>query len=198
MKYDHLTFFIADLDDIPEVLRSGNTLEFIFSTVKYAVIGVLPEIYDEYIKDYVFHKAITRDLAIKGKHWWGDIRVEKSAYDTVDGITVKKKVQVSEETISYVVELMKTIAKMIVEYEMSQTSYSVVVDQVEKVISSNPSYNRELLQKIEECATIRELNIIYEDYLGCEMPSHQANELGLYDEERKRIFEEYKVKPSFL
>lgn len=197
MNYDNLKFFIIDIDDLPQEVRSDGNIKFCSSRVKYSVIGTTEEIYDQYVKD-LNHTPISKDLAIKGSHWWGEVRVEKSAYKIVDGLTVKSKAPVSEETLVYVLELMKLIAKLNVEYEIEQTSYPIVTNGVEKRVSSNPVYCPELLQKIEECSTIREINIFYEEYLDCEMPRNQALELGLYDDEGKRIFSENRSKPSYL
>ena len=40
-----------------------------------------------------------------------------------------------------------------------------------------------LKQKFTDCATIKELNVLWEDYLGVPMPEAQAIELGNTDDE---------------
>ena len=73
------------------------------------------------------------------------------------------------------------------------TAKSIAVSDVAaSVIAGNKAFNDKALalydamvalkQKFTDCATIRELNVLWEDYLGVPMPQQQAIELGNTEE----------------
>ena len=74
------------------------------------------------------------------------------------------------------------------------TAKSVAVSEVAAgVLAGNKAFNEKALalydamvalkQKFTDCATIKELNVLWEDYLGVPMPESQAIELGNTDDE---------------
>ena len=68
-----------------------------------------------------------------------------------------------------------------------------VSDVAASVLTGNKAFNEKALvlydamvalkQKFTDCATIKELNVLWEDYLGVPMPEAQAIELGHTDDE---------------
>ena len=68
-----------------------------------------------------------------------------------------------------------------------------VSDVAASVLAGNKAFNEKALalydamvalkQKFTDCATIKELNVLWEDYLGVPMPESQAIELGNTDDE---------------
>ena len=68
-----------------------------------------------------------------------------------------------------------------------------VSDVAASVLAGNKAFNEKALalydamvalkQKFTDCATIKELNVLWEDYLGVPMPEAQAIELGNTDDE---------------
>ena len=74
------------------------------------------------------------------------------------------------------------------------TAKGLTVSKVaESVLAGNKAFNEKALalydamvalkQKFTNCATIRELNVLWEDYLGVPMPQQQAIELGNTEED---------------
>ena len=74
------------------------------------------------------------------------------------------------------------------------TAKSIAVSDVAaSVLAGNKAFNEKALalydamvalkQKFTDCATIKELNVLWEDYLGVPMPEAQAIELGHTDDE---------------
>jgi hypothetical protein len=74
------------------------------------------------------------------------------------------------------------------------TAKSVAVSDVAaSVLAGNKAFNEKALalydamvalkQKFTDCATIKELNVLWEDYLGVAMPQSQAIELGNVEED---------------
>ena len=60
-------------------------------------------------------------------------------------------------------------------------------------------YNSSLLTDIENSASIAQINIIYENYFGTELPRKDALDLNLYESDGKtRKFDASRDKPSFL
>ena len=68
-----------------------------------------------------------------------------------------------------------------------------VSDVAASVLAGNKAFNEKALalydamvalkQKFTDCATIKELNVLWEDYLGVAMPQSQAIELGNVEED---------------
>ena len=60
-------------------------------------------------------------------------------------------------------------------------------------------YNSSLLTDIENSASVAQINIIYEDYLGIQLSRAQAQDLNLYESDGiTRKFAATRNKPSFL
>ena len=78
------------------------------------------------------------------------------------------------------------VAKKLVEYGIS------------KLGDSHATYNSALLTSIDNCSTMEDINIIYEDYLGDELPRTQALALSKYDSDGYRTYNAGRITPSFL
>ena len=185
-RYDpNLIFFIHDVEDLPVEVR-GHRLMYVNNKIKYAICGVTQETIDEYMNGWTLDK-ISEDEAISGSSLWGEVRTHTSEWtDDGNGNSQKIKREISDEERETCVSVMKKVAKKLVEYGIS------------KLGDSHATYNSALLTSIDNCSTMEDINIIYEDYLGDELPRTQALALSKYDSDGYRTYNAGRVTPSFL
>ena len=185
-RYDpNLIFFIHDVEDLPVEVR-GHRLMYVNNKIKYAICGVTQETIDEYMNGWSLDK-ISENEAIKGGQLWAEVRTHTSEWtDDGNGNSQKIKREISDDERAVTISLMKKLAKKLVEYGIT------------KLGDSHATYNSALLTSIDNCTTMEEINIIYEDYLGDELPSTQAKALNKYDSDGNRTYSAGRVTPSFL
>lgn len=185
MDYNNLIFFIADLKDLPPEVLTDHIFEFQDTKIKYSTLGCTQENYDKYIVG-ARHFLISRDVAVKGSKWWAEIRAEKKDYifnPETGYYDTKVYISLSEDSIASVVECMKTYAKLLIEDE---------------IVLGTSGFNESLSSVFQNASSISELNILYEDFFGIEMPYHQAVELNRVTSNGQRIFNENRTKLSFI
>tara|TARA_R100000458_G_scaffold59679_1_gene71105 strand:- start:2906 stop:3478 length:573 start_codon:yes stop_codon:yes gene_type:complete len=187
--YDpNLHFFLADIDELPVEIR-GTRLMYVNNKIKYAICGVSDNTWKEYLNENKSFglQELTEDEAIKGASLWAEVRTHTSEWtDDGNGNSQKIKREISDDERAVTVSLMKKLAKKLVEYGIT------------KLGDSHATYNSALLTSIDNCTTMEEINIIYEDYLGDELPSTQAKALNKYDSDGNRTYSAGRVTPSFL
>ena len=188
-------YFLADLGDLPELFCDGNNspLTFRDSKVKFNICGCEESDYDTYIAPLKASKPIEdivdEDTALTASRCWGDVREKRSLWvggDTdVDKFPEKTKVEITDDMRAKTLTVMKQHAKMIVQ---------LAID-----LGDGDPYNSSLLTDIENSDTITQINIIYENYLGSQLPRKDALDLNLYESDgHTRKFTATRNKPSFL
>jgi len=187
MTYENLKYILIDVDDIPENYRSGegNIIKLNRSLVKYSVVGVTYE--DYYLINNQPHVVITQQEALIGSCWWGDTRAEKKGYVTgfIDNQpkTERGIVSSNEADLSAALSLMKKVASMIIDAEISSGTFG---------------YNEDVKTLFDQATNIYDINILYEEFIGVEMPLPQAVEMNLAYENGQRIFNPNRLIASFL
>jgi len=185
MNYDNLIYFFADLHDVSQEALDNKIFEFQDTKIKYSILGCTQENYDKYIVG-VEHFPLDRNTAVKGSKWWAEIRAEKKDYvfnPETGNYDTKVYVSLSEEAVASVVNCMKIFAKLLIE------------DEIE---NNTPGFNTSLIQTFDNCNSIYDLNILYEDFLGIEMPYKQAVELNRINANGQRIFNENRLRIESL
>lgn len=176
---DRTIFFFARLKDLPAILLENNLFEYQSTIVSYSILGCNPTDYDKYVKN-AKHTIITRDVAIKGAKWWGEIRAEKTDYidDPETGFKTRGKISLTDDAIACVITAMKTCASLIIDDEIALGTYG---------------FDKNVKQLFENATSIRELNTLYEDFFSIEMPWKQAIEMNRTTSNGKRIFSETRL-----
>ena len=187
-----IKYFSVHLDDLPESWMDGHTTPLTFhnSKIWFAICGCEESDYDAVIEPLKASKPITdivdEDTALTASNCWGDVREKRSEWNTDSkGDSVKEKVEITDGMRAKTLIVMKQHAKML----------------VQKAIDSGDGdpYNSSLLTDIENSASIAQINIIYEDYLGNQLSRAQAQDLNLYESDGiTRKFAATRNKPSFL
>ncbi len=180
-------YFIADIDDLPMAVRSDGNVKFNHSTIKYSVLGVTQAIWDTYLKDEGFTE-VTADEAIIGSQHWGKVGTKISDYvvEVGTGLILKHKVDIIDDNRAYGVKIMKAVATELVKFAITVKG------------DSHATYNTALLTTIADCTTMEAINIIFEDYLGGQLPKEQAQSLNKYDSDGKRTYNAGRVTPDFI
>lgn len=193
-----IKYFNVHLDDLPESWRNGSNtpLTMYNSKVWFAICGCEESDYDAVIEPLKASKPITdivdEDTARTASRCWGDVREKRSVYEGdsdvdrySDGTSGKIKIEITDDMRAKTLTVMKQHAKMLVQ---------LAIDSGD----SDP-YNSELLTDIENSATITQINIIYENFLGAGLPRKDAIDLNLYESDgHTRKYTTTRNKPSFL
>tara|TARA_S200000501_G_scaffold353266_1_gene372924 strand:+ start:4371 stop:4958 length:588 start_codon:yes stop_codon:yes gene_type:complete len=191
-------YFLVHLDDLPETWRDGHSTPLTMhnSKVWFAICGCEESDYDAVITPLKASKPIEdivdEDTAVTASRCWADVREKRSLYQGdsdvdryADGTSGKIKIEITDDMRSKTLTVMKQSAKMLVQ---------LAIDSGD----SDP-YNSSLLTDIENSATITQINIIYENFLGAELPRKDATDLNLYESDGiTRKFTTTRNKPSFL
>ena len=187
-----IKYFSVHLDDLPESWRDGHSTPLTMhnSKVWFAICGCEESDYDAVIEPLKASKPITdivdEDTAITASNCWGDVREKRSEWNTDSkGDSVKEKVEITDSMRAKTLIVMKQHAKMLVQKAIDD--------------GDGDPYNSSLLTDIENSATITQINIIYENFLGAELPRKDATDLNLYESDGiTRKFAAKRNKPSFL
>ena len=187
-----IKYFSVHLDDLPESWRDGHSTPLTMhnSKVWFAICGCEESDYDSVIEPLKASKPITdivdEDTAITASNCWGDVREKRSEWNTDSkGDSVKEKVEITDDMRAKTLTVMKQHAKMLVQKAIDD--------------GDGDPYNSSLLTDIENSASIAQINIIYEDYLGNQLSRAQAQDLNLYESDGiTRKFAATRNKPSFL
>ncbi len=187
-----IKYFNVHLDDLPETWRDGHSTPLTMhnSKVWFAICGCEESDYDAVIEPLKSSKPITdivdEDTAITASNCWGDVREKRSEWNTDSkGDSVKEKVEITDDMKTKTLTVMKQHAKMLVQKAIDD--------------GDGDPYNSSLLTDIENSASIAQINIIYEDYLGIQLSRAQAQDLNLYESDGiTRKFAATRNKPSFL
>tara|TARA_B100001029_G_C15035577_1_gene439903 strand:- start:472 stop:1059 length:588 start_codon:yes stop_codon:yes gene_type:complete len=191
-------YFNVYKGDLPESWMDGHTTPLTFHNAKiwFAICGCEESDYDAVIEPLKASKPITdivdEDTAITASRCWGDVREKRSLYQGdsdvdkyADGTSGKIKIEITDDMRSKTLTVMKQHAKMLVQKAIDD--------------GEGDPYNSSLLTDIENSASVKQINIIYEDYLGDQLPRGQALELNLYESDgHTRKFAATRNKPSFL
>ncbi len=188
-----IKYFIAEAHTLPEDVKSE--LKHIDTKVKYSICGVEDTFYDT--KFTTAFKTANKiddiadaDTAVEGGRCWSDTRDKRSVWNDVtkpyeDGTPGKTKVDITPEWRAATVTMMKAIAKKIVEYGIDE--------------GATAPYDASLLTDIENSTTVEALNIIYENYLGADLPRPQALAMNKYESDgTTRTYDAGRTIPSFL
>ena len=183
-----LHYFIADIDDLSEELRSNNNLAFVHSIKKYSIVGVTSFIYENYIQGNSFTEISSSD-ALMAHKYASEVRTKHSEYvrDVETNQTTKQYVGVSSAGLEQALGVMKIIAK-----KLNVDYYENAPDQ------SDTIYGNPVLTEINNATTMGEMNIIYENYFHVDMPKTQAEALNLYGENYTRTYQPGKVSTDYL
>lgn len=188
-------YFLADLGDLPELFRDGHNspLTYRNSKVKFGICACEESDYDTYITPLKASKPIEdivdEDTAITASRCWGDVREKRSVYsgdsDTDKPSAIKTKITITDDMRAKTLTVMKQHAKLLTQFAIDE--------------GEGDPYNATLLTDIENTASITQINIIYENYFGTEVPRKDAIDLNLYESDGKtRKFNASRNKPSFL
>lgn len=191
-------YFLADLGDLPELFRDGNNSPLIFrdSKVKFSVCGCEESDYDTHIAPLKASKPIEdivdEDTALTASRCWADVREKRSIYQGdsdidkyADGTSGKIKIEITDDMRAKTLTVMKQHAKLLTQFAIDE--------------GEGDPYNSTLLTDIENSGSITQINIIYENYFGTQLPRKDALDLNLYESDGKtRKFDASRDKPSFL
>ena len=188
-------YFLADLGDLPELFRDGHNspLTYRNSKVKFVICECEEADYDTYITPLKASKPIEdivdEDTALTASRCWGDVREKRSVYsgdsDTDKPSAIKTKITITDDMRAKTLTVMKQHAKLLTQFAIDE--------------GEGDPYNATLLTDIENTASITQINIIYENYFGTEVPRKDAIDLNLYESDGKtRKFDASRNKPSFL
>ena len=188
-------YFLADLGDLPELFRDGHNspLTYRNSKVKFGICACEESDYDTYITPLKASKPIEdivdEDTALTASRCWGDVREKRSVYsgdsDTDKSSAIKTKITITDDMRAKTLTVMKQHAKLLTQFAIDE--------------GEGDPYNATLLTDIENTASITQINIIYENYFGTEVPRKDAIDLNLYESDGKtRKFDASRNKPSFL
>ena len=193
-----IKYFNAHLDDLPESWRDGGStpLTMIGSGVWFVICGCEESDYDAVIEPLKASKPITdivdEDTALIASRCWGDVREKRSVYQGdsdidrySDGTSGKIKIEITDDMRAKTLTVMKQSAKMLVQFAIDS--------------GDGDPYNSALLTDIENSATITQINIIYENFLGAGLPKKDATDLNLYENDgHSRKYTTTRHTPSFL
>ena len=188
-------YFLADLGDLPELFRDGHNspLTYRNSKVKFGICACEESDYDTYITPLKASKPIEdivdEDTALTASRCWGDVREKRSVYsgdsDTDKPSAIKTKITITDDMRAKTLTVMKQHAKLLTQFAIDE--------------GEGDPYNATLLTDIENTASITQINIIYENYFGTEVPRKDAIDLNLYESDGiTRKFDASRNKPSFL
>ena len=191
-------YFLADLGDLPELFRDGHNspLTYRSGKVKFNICACEESDYDTYIAPLKASKPIEdivdEDTALTASRCWGDVREKRSIYQGdsdvdkyADGTSGKIKIEITDDMRAKTLIVMKQAAKLITQFAIDE--------------GEGDPYNATLLTDIENAASITQINIIYENYFGTQLPRKDALDLNLYESDGKtRKFDASRDKPSFL
>ena len=188
-------YFLADLGDLPELFRDGHNspLTYRSGKVKFNICACEESDYDTYIAPLKASKPIEdivdEDTALTASRCWGDVREKRSVYsgdsDTDKPSAIKTKITITDDMRAKTLTVMKQHAKLLTQFAIDE--------------GEGDPYNATLLTDIENTASITQINIIYENYFGTEVPRKDAIDLNLYESDGKtRKFDASRNKPSFL
>ena len=171
MKY----FIVRFYREVPQI--DGMTSLTSFDS--YGVFSVTAEAETEFLALDVSKEEITEDEATIGSKFYAISRDYRKAYSAVEGLEPdeeggsKTKVYHTEETRAVTLSLMKKITKRRIVDEFNRRE-----DQTGK---------ENILNSVDDCTSIWDINILRENLLGVEMPVYQAGDMGLLDERGLRI-----------
>lgn len=182
-------YFIADIDDLPDAVKQNGLLSHHDSKVKYSILGCDEPVYDEHIKDVTKKTDITEEEALVGGRCWADTRAKRSEWvaetDVDKSGSVKTKIDITDEMRETTLKVMKIIAKLNVQYAIDE--------------GEGAPYDASLLTDIENSASVEQINIIYENYLGADIGAPQATTENKYESDGfTRKYDAARNQPSFL
>jgi len=185
-------YFLADLDDLPNVFNDGKLSHYSSHSGKFAICGCEEEDYNTHIAPLKSSKPIEdivdEETAIEASRCWGDTRAKRSQWtgdSDVDKYSSKTKIDISDDMRSKTLIVMKQAAKMIVQFGIDA--------------GEGDPYNASLLTDIDNSDTVTQINIIYENYLGQDLPHQDATDLNKYESDgHTRKYDASRIKPSFI
>lgn len=181
MNYDNLIYFFGNLNDFPTESLTNNIFTYQNTIIKYSILGCNQQDYNMYILGNK-HVLLDKDIATQSTKWWGEIRVEKKDYvldPETNTYTKKIYISISEEESLNVLISMKIYAKLLIEDEIKE---------------GTAGYNLSLLENFNNCNNIFDLNILFEDFLGIDMPYKQAAQLNKVTYSGDRIYNENRLR----
>jgi hypothetical protein len=171
MKY----FLIRFYKEIPTIAGMTSLSRF----DSYGIYLLTPEAENEITQLNLSMEEISEDEALIGAKFYSVSRDYRKAYSVVEGLEPdevggsKTKVYHTEHTREVTLSLMKKITKLRIIDEFNRRE-----DQTNKDT---------ILDSVDACTSIWDINILREDLLGVEMPVYQATEMGLFNENGVRI-----------
>lgn len=177
---ENLVYFIAILKELPKGCFDNNIFKFQDTKYVYSFLGVTQEDYTKYIAGAP-HDVLDGQMVVDGCKWWGEIRSQKKHYakdEELGGETLKVYISMTDTIAANTVALMKIFAAKIINREIEK---------------GTPGYNKTVFDLFDKATTIRELNILYEDYIGVPMPDSQAREMKLFTANGQRIYNENRL-----
>lgn len=171
MKY----FIVRFYKEVPQI--DGMTPINWFDS--YGIFSVTAEAEVELLSLNVSMEELSEDEALIGRKFYAISRDYRKAYSAVEGLEPdeeggsKTKVYHTEETKAVTLSLMKKITKRRIVDEFNRRE-----DQTGK---------ENILNSVDDCTSIWDINILRENLLGVEMPVYQAGDMGLLDANNIRI-----------
>lgn len=171
MKY----FLIRFYNEIPTItgMTSLTRLD------SYGIYLLTPEAESEVVKLGVSMEEISEDEALIGPKFYAVSREYRKAYSAVEGLEPdeeggsKTKVYHTDHTKEVTLSLMKKITNL------------RIIDEFNR--REDQSNKESVLASVNAATSIWDINILREDLLGVEMPVYQASEMGLLNENGRRI-----------
>jgi hypothetical protein len=166
MKY----FIIRFYREIPNIIGM-TSLIFLDS---YGVFSATPEAEAELDELNLSMEEISEDEALIGIRFYSISRDYRKAYSAVEGLEPdeeggsKTKIYHTEHTKEVTLSLMKKITKRRIVDEFNRREDQTNKDSV--------------LDSVDACTSIWDINILRENLLGVEMPVYQAVDMGLFNE----------------
>ena len=176
-------YFLADPGDLPAVLQTPTRLLHTQQTVKFSVCGVTQSDWDNYVagKGYT---EITYDEARCGRYW-GKVQDTASVYSTDEnGYTSKVKEPITDPDKALCIGLMKKVAKDCVQFGIDK--------------GAGAPYNTALLTVVDNCTTMQDINLFFENYLGLEQGLYSAQSLGMTESDGITRTYESRTFPTFI
>ncbi len=175
MKY----FLVHFKREVPQI----EGMKLVIGIETHIIISLTPE--GEAIFPFDDYKwtELTEAEATTGVLFYGCVKTYRKAYADDGGAEAGAKVKVN-----------MTAAKAKVAISLMRKLTTCMVEDV--FHERDEEVDQALLDEIQACKNMRELNLFRENKLGLEMPSHQAEELGLVDVQGNRK-EKFNYGPRF-
>lgn len=159
-------------------LPSGPGIKLVASFTGYSLFEVTDEVFENFNFGDVRWEEVSEYEGVHAWKYYGEVRGYRSAYSDAEGLTPdpdelakgkrKTKIYLTKQDLNETARLMKRVFKMSVQDEFDTRE--------------SRDGEAEILALIDSLTTIKEINYEKERLLGIEMPKHQLQEIGVWDD----------------